>query len=415
MTREWAAVSAERVTAADAQLLWLSARVPNDQLLVYVFDGKPAIPRALAQARENAEHCPDLRLRIRDDSPWRYPRWVRTDVSDEQFVVHQESGEWADCLNVLAELEQLDVSRMAWRLHVFPPNVVVMQIAHALADGTRTAALAATVFGRRERIPAVVPDGGNLLWRGVIAARAHRRLVDDIKAGVIAPPKPLRPALSVNARSTLRPVLRTIVIDRQRLANRTVTVAALSLIAEALGGYLADRGEDVGRLGAEVPVSGRLVGRARNNFRSVNVDLHPGLSRDERCARITHDLQAARRRIAHPAELASSAAFAAVPAPLLRWGLRHFDPEAESDTVAGHTVVSSVNRGPADLTFGGRPVVHTAGFPALSPMMGLTHGIHGIGHRIAVSVHADPGVVDVDEYLDRLNLAQTSVWPEKCE
>ena len=33
----------------------------------------------------------------------------------------------------------------------------------------------------------------------------------------------------------------------------------------------------------------------------------------------------------------------------------------------------SVNRGPADLTFGGRRVLLTAGFPALSPMMGLTH------------------------------------------
>ena len=76
--------------------------------------------------------------------------------------------------------------------------------------------------------------------------------------------------------------------------------------------------------------------------------------------------------------------------------------DVRSPTVSGHTVVSSVNRGPADLSFGGRPVVLTAGFPALSPMMGLTHGVHGIGEAVAVSVHADPGVVDVDDYLERL-------------
>ena len=69
-------------------------------------------------------------------------------------------------------------------------------------------------------------------------------------------------------------------------------------------------------------------------------------------------------------------------------------------------MVSSVNRGPADLTFGGRPVVLTAGYPALSPMMGLTHGVHGIGDTIAISVHAaEPAVEDVDDYTNRLDAA----------
>ena len=69
------------------------------------------------------------------------------------------------------------------------------------------------------------------------------------------------------------------------------------------------------------------------------------------------------------------------------------------------TVVSSVNRGPADLSFGGCPVVLTAGYPALSPMMSLTHGAHGIGDVLAISVHADPVNVDVDDYLLRLRSA----------
>jgi hypothetical protein len=48
----------------------------------------------------------------------------------------------------------------------------------------------------------------------------------------------------------------------------------------------------------------------------------------------------------------------------------------------------------------------TAGYPALSPMMGLTHGVHGIGDTIAISVHtSSSAVVDVDDYADRLAAA----------
>jgi len=99
----------------------------------------------------------------------------------------------------------------------------------------------------------------------------------------------------------------------------------------------------------------------------------------------------------------SAAAFSSVPAWLLRWGVGMFDPAVRSATVTGHTVVSSVDRGPADLFFGGYPVLLTAGYPALSPMMGLTHGVHGIGGTVALSVHADSTVVDLDDYIARLS------------
>ena len=103
---------------------------------------------------------------------------------------------------------------------------------------------------------------------------------------------------------------------------------------------------------------------------------------------------------------AASRAFAAVPAPLLRWGVAQFDPDARSPQATGNTVVSSVNRGPADLRFGDLPVVLTAGYPGLSPMMGLTHGVHGIGDTIAISVHAaESAVGDIDEYVARLDRA----------
>ena len=90
----------------------------------------------------------------------------------------------------------------------------------------------------------------------------------------------------------------------------------------------------------------------------------------------------------------------------MRWGVGHFDPTLRSPTVIGNTVVSSVNRGPADLRFGELPVIVTAGNPGLSPMMGLTHGVHGIGETIAISVHAaESAIGDVDAYVERLERA----------
>jgi hypothetical protein len=97
---------------------------------------------------------------------------------------------------------------------------------------------------------------------------------------------------------------------------------------------------------------------------------------------------------------------AAVPAPVLRWGVSLFDPDARPTQVLGNTVVSSNNRGPADLSFGGLPVVLTTTYPPLSSVMGLTHGVHGIGETIAISVNAaESAIADIDDYLDRLDAA----------
>lgn len=142
-----------------------------------------------------------------------------------------------------------------------------------------------------------------------------------------------------------------------------------------------------------------------NNFRNAGVGLYPTADRERRVQRIAHDVAGQRSRAGHPATVAAARASAAVPAWLVRWGISRFDPGARCDAVTGNTVVSSVNRGPADLHLSGRRVRMTAGFPALSPMMSLTHGVHGIGETVTVSVRADPSNVDVDDYLDRLRHA----------
>ncbi len=99
-------------------------------------------------------------------------------------------------------------------------------------------------------------------------------------------------------------------------------------------------------------------------------------------------------------------AFAATPAPLLRWGMDRFDPDVRVAKVTGNAVVSSVNCGARDFTFGGAPVTVVSAVPGLSPMMGLTHAVFGIGDTIAISVHAaESAVGDVDAYVERLAAA----------
>jgi hypothetical protein len=406
------------MTAIDAQMFWLSAVIPNDQIVVYAFDGSPdAIDAAVAELRRRAEACDELRLRVVDDGGWRYPRWSPREVGAEQFVVHHAGGvDWQGCLDAAAGLraEPLDLREMTWRVHIFPRvlgvpgssgvgSVVVLQTGHAFADGSRGTALAGALLGREQPVPVPVAGRrGFLPVRGVAAARAHRMLVHDTEAGLVPAPAPGCPLLSINRPPRAMAVVRTEVLPRDQLARPTVTIGVLVAVADALAGYLAARGEDTSTLGAEVTMAGQQDPGAHNNFRNVGIGLHPEVDRARRAELISAELAAQRRRGEHPAMRASAAASAAMPAPLLRWGVRQFDPDARGATVTGNTVVSSVNRGPADLSFGGFPVLLAVGFSGLSPMMSLTHGVHGLGDTITISVHADPENVDVDDYWGRL-------------
>jgi hypothetical protein len=406
------------LTAADAQVYWMSAKIPNDQFLLYAFDGEPD-DRAVSQVVVRARRCPDLEVRVEDGSPLTYPVWVHRDAGADQIVMHGPVASWQQCLDAVARLAdgQLDLRRAAWRLHIFGPvagvpgvartsTVAVVQMGHALGDGVRSSALAAALFGRIANVPGVHACGRSLIACGVAAARAHKRLERDTAAGLVPPPAPGRPALSINARPGRRRSIRTLLRRKAELSGPSVTVAVLAAISSALAGYLRDRGEDISELGAEVPMAKAGVRRANNHFGNVGVGLFPQLAFEQRTERIATELDRRRRRAEHPAFEAGDRSLAAVPAPLLRWGVRQFDADARAPVVTGNTVVSSVNRGPADLTFGGRPVVLTAGYPALSPMMGLTHGLHGIGGTIAISVHAaEPAVEDIDEYTNRLEAA----------
>ena len=54
-----------RLSAVDAQMYWMSAKIPNDQFLLYGFAGVPSdLERALDVIRRRAWGTPELGLRI---------------------------------------------------------------------------------------------------------------------------------------------------------------------------------------------------------------------------------------------------------------------------------------------------------------------------------------------------------------
>jgi len=50
-----------RLAAADAQFYWMSAKIGNDQFVLYAFDGEPAdVEEAVVQVIRRARRCPVL-------------------------------------------------------------------------------------------------------------------------------------------------------------------------------------------------------------------------------------------------------------------------------------------------------------------------------------------------------------------
>ncbi|GAA5045383.1 wax ester/triacylglycerol synthase family O-acyltransferase [Nocardia callitridis] len=447
-------------------MYWLSGRTRNDLFLLYCFDdvGRETDELRAFIARRSSDIA-ELRVRLREvRGDMDYPSWVRCEFAAQQFVEHTlPQPDWSSVTAALGELvgTGVDAVQRPWRLHVFraitgAPGyedrgralVTVLQISHALADGRRAAALARALFaqnpqpvaGVREeggasvgRMSGGTPSMGALgllrfpgdfaatVVRGFHAARARRQLGELTASGELPGPGPDFVPSIVN---------RTVLEGQQdhqvrmmvfaaaalRVPGRTLTVIALTAISLALARHLSDRGAPIDRLGAQVPValprppSGRKT-YPRNNFRSVGVDLladEPDLRR--RADGIAEALADRRQRAQHPLLSAQDRVTAGLPAPLLRRDVDRYPLETVPPKIAGHTVVSSVDRGPADLAFGGGTVRFTAGFPAIGSVMHLTHGIHGIGDTITVSLHADPVTVpDLDSYAVLLRAALLEV------
>lgn len=449
------------------QFLLYCFAAPDFSLADSAGSGRSAALSALAsEVRSRAAGVADLRLRVLDvPASLDRPYWIDGDIGDDQVRVHRVGG-WPECLDVLGRLmaEQLTPSQCCWRVHLFgpitdapgaheggagePAVIAVLQITHALGDGRRTSSIARELFGDGPTIPpgpggfdrgVVDRSGGRRTGGGApgsgraaglfllsAAAWGAARFPVDLAATVgkglsayrlakqAPPPGDGVPLSSLNRQPGDDRILRTIVVPRESLKpfGHNVTVGALTAISLALPEYLDDADRryavelTVGRDPATVSGT-RNRRQPRNDFRNCSIGLHA----DEadlaaRAGAIRADIAAARDADRDPARAASRAASAAAPPILTHWGIRQFDPTVRPDTVTGLTVVSSVDRGAADLSLAGGRVRFTAGFPALSPAQGLTHGVHGIGDTVALSVTTSAAVCpDVDRYIAMLSAA----------
>jgi Wax ester synthase-like Acyl-CoA acyltransferase domain/WS/DGAT C-terminal domain len=434
-----------RLAPRDAQMYWLGRRLHTDQYLVYAFAGGDAEPAALrASLAERSTRIADLRLRIHDvPGHLDYPYWVHRDFTDDQVLVHTLGDRsWTGVQEALGELLEvpLDARITPWRLHVFravrgaPPCgderalVAVLQVSHALADGVWSTALARAIFGPADPpnlpmrvwpVPAAALLARGIValpWRfgaglvaGVLSYRAERELGDATAAGAVPSPAIGQQPTVLNVEPGANRSVRMIVVPTADLrgTGATVTVAVLSAISAALARYLETvTGERPERLGAEVTVAHPYDPKnpMRNNFGNVGVELYPGEPDPQRRAEaIAASLQQRRQRMLHPLFVAAKQVSAALPAPAVWRDVISWPLHTPPPTVTGNTVVSSVFRGEADLEFGGGRVRFTAGFPALSPAMALTHGVHGIGDTVTVSITTSTAVTDLDRYAELLS------------
>ncbi|GAA1101865.1 wax ester/triacylglycerol synthase domain-containing protein [Tsukamurella strandjordii] len=430
----------------DARTFWASQVIPSDQFLLYCFDHGDGPSPSAADVADlvvgRAPSIPDLRIRVAP-APFdlERPSWAPCSVIDVREGVARS---WDRIPDAVARLfaRQVDATVAPWRLHVFPrvsgaprctgdATVVVLQVAHCLADGRRTAEIARELFGaggREGGAPPVRPvpdpvraarglaalplDLARTVIRGTRVAPARARIAERTAAGALPPPVPGCPITPLNACPDDSRDVRMLVRERADLDRAgTVTIGALTAVSLAVERYLRLREHRVpDALCAEVMVARERKPEERNSFGNVSVPLFPGLPAGERATRIATALDDARTRAADPLWRTVSAPDETTPAPLDRIGVLAFDPALRPATMAGATVVSSVYRGPSDLELLGGRSVFTAGFPALSPAMGLTHGVHGLGDAVTLSVTSSrTAVPDPDVYAALLDEALRAV------
>lgn len=456
----------QRMTDTDARWHWMSPTMRSDQFLVYGFATPTATLDDIALGLlTRARAIDDLTLRIVDvpgglDRPY----WRRTSVAAEQVRIVGGAMTWSQCLDRIAAsmVDQVDARRHPWRLHLYGSvspapdgvagddlTVAVLQVSHALGDGRRTSSIARELFSAPDvgrtgvdatgsvpagpelpealAVPVAVLRGAlrlpvataQMLTLGALAFHRSRKSAPATVSGV-------RPT-SLNAAPGSRRVIRTLTVRATRLTTggHSVTVGALTAISVALPHYLAAaqgepaHGGTTSRATASDPTTITLTMArtdtarpvlSRNNFRTVSIDLHTEIDDlDARASAIAAEIDSARTEHLDAAAITARQAEQATPAPLRILGVRQFDPETIPDRIDGISVVSSVHRGPADLVLGGGQSRFTAGFPALSPVHGLNHGVHGLGENVTLSVIASPRVCsDLDRYMNMLSDAVTS-------
>ncbi|BDH56239.1 hypothetical protein [Tsukamurella sp. PLM1] len=267
----------------DARTHWASAIVPSDQFLLYCFDhGSGPVPAAAEVAAEIAARAPsvtDLRLRVAPaPCDLEHPAWAPCDVVD---ICEHDACSWSAVPGAVARLfvQQVDATVAPWRVHVFadvadaprctgPATVVVLQVAHALGDGRRSAAIARALFssGSRTQAPVFAPlPAGMRAARGLLGlplslvrtvalgtrvAPARAEIDRRTASGALPAAVPGCPPTVLNVAPDASRDVRMLVRDTASLGEGTVTTGALTAVSVALERYLVTRGAAVPRSSA---------------------------------------------------------------------------------------------------------------------------------------------------------------------
>lgn len=115
----------EQMAPRDAQMYWMSTKIPNDQFLLFCFDSPTAdldTVRSVTAAR--AARIADLRVRAVDVAGHLdYPYWAPRDESQLPLTVHTlADASWPQCRSAVAALlsSTVDIRESPWHLHLFP-------------------------------------------------------------------------------------------------------------------------------------------------------------------------------------------------------------------------------------------------------------------------------------------------------
>ncbi|WP_268810418.1 wax ester/triacylglycerol synthase domain-containing protein [Williamsia sp. Leaf354] len=447
-------------------LFWFgtSDAMPTDQyfLLAFATAGPAAAPtweKLVEVIADRSAAIPALNKRLAESPAGiDYPRWVHH-AADMGECVHrlvdedstcstpEATRQWSTCVDRIEELlgSTLDATRTPWQLHIAPDvvgvpdvdgraTIVFVRFSHVLTDGLGGAALLRALFGRTphpadaEIAAASEPhEPGAVGWRLRDVGRAFGRLVrlpSALVATAVAgrrsarssdsedpPTAPLRRASINTCGAGVRDVT-VLPIPRRISASQRFTVTQLALCAASLATerLLIRRGEAPDSLAAAVPVAVREGAQwlGDNRFATAVVGLGVASSTAlDRAEAIRSSLGAERRRLVSPDTITMLRLVESVPWPILSRYLRRGRARGvRTEFVPAHMSVTSVNCGDADMELSGAPAVMVAGFPCLSPDIGIGLGIYGLGTTVTLGVLTSPDAVpDADEYVDLLRSA----------
>ena len=444
------------IDVKDAMFHYVSAPHRSmDQYMTIVFDSDaaeaPSFEDVVAHLERRARRVPRLKIRICEAlGQLEHPRWVNDPLPVRDHVVDHDLADGRHTLeSFLAELSTvpIDATDRAWTVHVGRgapsiegvrgvATVVVVQISHALSDGSVGTGIARALFGPDELTenvhfaddPAVSrPRPIRDALRGLLLLpvrwlrsqktmrRSQRGYLAAVATGEIFAPQPVQTTyLNAHPDGTRAVHILQFPKDRWTSGTATVTVTALTAVGAALREHLGMHGEKgVEHLRALVPAAldTSVEWPAINRTIPTAVALHPQLTdATERAYAVSRAMTPQRAHVNDRRHVDATRSAEGYPAALLIGFGRRTRLAAQRtgmpERTTTHTTVSSVNRTSLTLELGSNRARLFAGTASLGPGCSLSHAVYGYGDVVTVCVTACPTTVpDHAGYVETLRTA----------